>query len=141
MSNLKMNGYKVTELKFYNKAENGQRLKLQNTYSFNVRYTADSRKCISQLDVKVGDNEQPDAFGITMTLFGDFDVLDTSVAKEKLHVEAYKALFPFARAIVSSVTVNTGVPPIILAEMDIEKQSIYKIDRNIPKDFQDDTEV
>ena len=141
MAKLKMNGYKVTDLKFNNNAESGQRLNLQNTYSFNVRYTADSLKCISQLDVKVGDNTQPDIFSVKMTIYGYFDVLDTSVPKEKLHVEAYKALFPFARAIVSNVTVNAGVPPIILAEMDIEKQSIYKIDRNIPKDFQDNTEV
>ncbi|MBQ7580589.1 MAG: protein-export chaperone SecB [Clostridia bacterium] len=136
MSALKMNGYKVTELNFVNKAENGTRLSLQTTYSFNVRYTADSKKCIAQLDVKVGDREKPEVFGVNMTIFGDFDVTDPTVAKEKLHVEAYKALFPFARSVVSNVSVNAGIPPIIIAEMDIEKQSIYRIDANPPGNIQ-----
>ena len=70
-----------------------------------------------------------------MSILGNFSVTDTDVAKEKLHVEAYRSLFPFARSIVSSISVNAGIPPIIIAEMDIEKQSIYRIDTNPPKDF------
>lgn len=136
MSALKMNGYKVTQLQFVNKAENGTRLTLSTTYSFNVRYTADGKKCVAQLDVKVCDKEKSDVFAIEMTIIGNFDVEDLSVPKEKLHVEAYKALFPFARSVVSTVSVNAGIPPIIIAEMDIEKQSIYRIDTNPPKDFQ-----
>ena len=131
-----MNGYKVSELDFVNKAENGTRLSLQTTYSFNVRYTADSKKCLATLEVKVADKEKADVFSIRMILNGSFDVLSDDVPKEKLHVEAYKMLFPFASSIVSTVSVNAGIPPIIIAEMDIEKQSIYRIDTNPPKDFE-----
>lgn len=131
-----MNGYKVVDMNFVNKAENGTRLSLQTTYSFNVRYTVDCKKCLATLDVKVGDKENADVFSISMTMTGSFDVLSDDVAKEKLHVEAYKMLFPFARSVVSTVSVNAGIPPIIIAEMDIEKQSIYRIDTNPPKDYQ-----
>ena len=47
--------------------------------------------------------------------------------KDMLHIETFRSLFPYARALVSTVTVNAGVPPIILPEVDIEGQNIYRI--------------
>ena len=43
-----------------------------------------------------------------------------------MHVDTYKALFPYARAIITTLTANAGIPPIIIPEADIESQSIYR---------------
>lgn len=136
MSNLKFNGYKVSEMSFKNVAENGTKLQLQNSCSFNVSYSNDSKKCVAQLTAEVSDKEKADIFNIRLVIVASFDVLDTTVAKEKLHVQAYNQLFPYARSVISTITVNAGIPPIYLSEIDIEKRSIYKIDKNPPKEFE-----
>lgn len=136
MNNLRLQAYKVEDLKFINKLENATQLKLQNTYSFNASYTADSKRCVAKLSVTVFDKEYENKFKISFDMLGIFDVLDTSVAKEKLHVEAYYHLFPFAKAFAANLSVNSGMPPIYLVGMDIEKQSIYKIGKNPPEGFE-----
>lgn len=135
MTSLKLISYKVSELNFINKFEKETRLSLQNSYSFNVAYTEDSTKCVAQMNVNVMDKQHEDAFGIKMILVGSFEVTDKSVPKEKLHVQAYNMLFPYARSIISTVSVNAGLLPIFLVDIDIEKQSIYKIDKNPPEDY------
>ena len=53
------------------------------------------------------------------------------VKKEVLHVETFKELFPYARTMISSLTVNAGLPPVIIPTFDIESQSIYKFGKNV----------
>ena len=55
---------------------------------------------------------------------------DYEVKKELIHVETYKELFPYARAMISSLTVNAGIPPVIIPNFDIESQCIYKFGKN-----------
>lgn len=48
--------------------------------------------------------------------------------REVIHVQTYKELFPYARTIITTITANAGIPPIILPNMDIENKEIYRID-------------
>ena len=47
--------------------------------------------------------------------------------KDMLHIETFRLLFPFVRALVSTLTVNAGIPAVILPNIDIEGQNIYRI--------------
>ena len=49
-------------------------------------------------------------------------------------MQTYKELFPYARAIVTTITANAGVQPIMLPEMNIENKEIYRIEN--PKNLQ-----
>ncbi|MDY4898990.1 MAG: hypothetical protein SO125_08565, partial [Eubacteriales bacterium] len=53
---------------------------------------------------------------------------EPSAQKEQVHIDSYKALFPYARAIITTLTANAGIPPIFIPEADIESQSIYRFD-------------
>ena len=53
------------------------------------------------------------------------------VEKEFIHVDTFKELFPFAKAIVATVSANAGIQPIIVQDVDIESQEIYRFD--LPK--------
>ncbi|MBQ7595637.1 MAG: protein-export chaperone SecB, partial [Clostridia bacterium] len=66
-------------------------------------------------------------FKITITLQGLFQYAGNA-SREKLHVETFKELFPYARVMVSTLTTNAGMPPIMIPPIDMESQEIFRID-------------
>ena len=70
-----------------------------------------------------------DKFYIKAVMCGIF-TYKSDVKKEVLHVETFKEIFPYARTMISSLTVNAGLPPVIIPAFDIESQSIYKFGKN-----------
>ncbi len=121
-------GFRATDIEFVNHHDNGTRIEFENTYSYNVKYGADNN-CVGEFTVEVKDKSAPDKFRIKAISLGSF-AYDPSVKKEKIHIESFKELFPYVRAMVSSLTVNAGLPPVILPALDIESQSIYKFGKN-----------
>ena len=100
MSNVELKAYKAGEITFKNNVQSKVEFKLGNKISHNV------------LSVKVVVN-------------GIFKI-NTAIEKEFIHVETFKELFPYAKALVTTVTANAGIPPIIVKNIDIEKQEIYR---------------
>ena len=123
-----LKGYKVSELRFVSKLENGTRVELGNRYSYNVSYAANNT-CRGEFNITVEDKENPDKFGINLVLIGIFE-FDEGLEKERVHVQSFKELFPYARAIVTTVTANSGIAPMILPPIDIESQDIYRFEKN-----------
>lgn len=121
-------GFRATDIEFTNHHENGTRIEFENTYSYNVKYGTDNN-CVGEFTVEVKDKSAPEKFRIKAVILGSF-AYDPTVKKEKIHIESFKELFPYVRAMVSSLTVNAGLPPVILPALDIESQSIYKFGKN-----------
>ena len=40
--------------------------------------------------------------------------------KEFVHVDTFKELFPFAKALITTLSANAGIPPIMVKNVDIE---------------------
>ncbi len=116
------------EISFVNRLENGTRIELGNKYSYNVSY-GNNNTCRGQFSIEVADKANPDKFKIKTVVIGMFEIKN-DIPKEKIHVETYKELFPYVRALISTVTTNTGIPPVIIPAIDIEGQSIYKFEKN-----------
>ncbi len=123
-----LKGYKVSEIRFVSKLESGTRVELGNRYSYNVSYAANNT-CRGTFNITVEDKENPDKFGITLELNGVFQ-FDAGMEKEKVHVQSFKELFPYARAIVTTITANCGIAPLMLPPIDIESQDIYRFEKN-----------
>jgi preprotein translocase subunit SecB len=123
-----LKGYKVSEIRFVSKLESGTRVELGNRYSYNVSY-AQNNVCRGTFNITVEDKENPDKFGFTLVLDGIFE-FEAGMEKEKVHVQSFKELFPYARAIVTTVTANSGIAPLILPPIDIESQDIYRFEKN-----------
>ena len=128
MANVRMQAYKVSEIVFNNKVNGKVQLKLSNKVSHNVRYS-NNGTCEAIMTVEAFDKERPDIINIKATLHGVF-VIEKEIEKEFVHVETFKELFPYAKALVTTVSANAGVPPIILKNVDIEKQEIYRFEMN-----------
>lgn len=128
MANVKMQAYKVSEITFNNHVNGKVQLKLNNKVSHNVKYSKNG-VCEGILTVEVFDKEQQDVLNIKVTVNGVF-LVTQEVEKEFLHVETFKELFPFAKALVTTISANAGIPPVIVKNIDIEKQDIYRFDMN-----------
>ena len=137
MANVQMKAYKVCELVFHNKIQGKVQLKLSNKVSHNVRYMQPDL-CEGTMTVEVFDKAQPDVLNVKITVVGLFQI-KKQVEKEFLHVDTFKELFPFAKTIVATVSANAGIQPIIVQDVDIESQEIYRFDlpKRRPKEGED----
>ena len=129
MANANLKGVISPEISFVNQLPNGTQMKLDTKFSYNVKYSREL-SCQGELSVEVTAKENPDKFFIKVKTLGVFSYKEGS-DKDLLHVETFKSLFPYVRALVSTVTANAGIPPIILPEIDIEGQSIYRIEKGL----------
>ncbi|MCL2507892.1 MAG: protein-export chaperone SecB [Oscillospiraceae bacterium] len=128
MRNVELKNYRATEIVFNNKLENQGRVELGNTYSYNVSYS-DGNVCKGVFSIEVFDKNAQKKFNVKVTVEGIFS-FNTDLEKEKIHVATFKELFPYARALVVTITTNAGVPPIYLPNIDIEAQEIYRFEKN-----------
>ena len=128
MANVQLKAYKVKEIAFHNNVQAKVQLKLSNKVSHNVKYTKNGF-CEAVLGVDVFDKENPDVLNVKVCVSGIFEIKN-SVEKEFLHVETFKELFPFAKALVTTISANAGIQPIIVQNVDIENQEIYRFEMN-----------
>ena len=126
MTNVQLKAYKVSRITFNNAVQSTVQLKLNNKVSHNVKYT-DGAVCEATLCIEVLDKDHPDVLNITVEVKGIFDIR-RGVEKEFVHVDTFKELFPLAKALVTTVTANAGIKPIIVQNINIEEQEIYRFD-------------
>ncbi len=129
MKNITFKMFKASEIDFVNKHENGTRIEFENKYSYNVKYSTNNT-CIGEFTVEVNDKADKDKFHIKAVVLGIF-TYNPEAKKEIIHVETYKELFPYVRTMISSLTVNAGIPPVIIPNFDIESQNIYRFEKNV----------
>ena len=126
MGSLVFKAYKIEEMQFVNKVKSTQKIEIKNSYSYNVRYT-NQNICEGKFTVTINDKENPDNFSIKLVLCGIFS-FDPEMQRETIHVQTYKELFPYARTIVTTITANAGIQPIVLPNMNIENKEIYRFE-------------
>lgn len=124
MSNVELKAYKASEITFKNNVQSKEEFNLGNKISHNVKYTGNGM-CEGTLSVEVSDKNKPDMLSVKVVVNGIFKI-NTDIEKEFIHVETFKELFPYAKALVTTVTANAGIPPILVKNIDIEKQEIYR---------------
>lgn len=127
MLNAKLKGYRAEEIVFVNKRTTAKPMEIQTKYSYNVKYT-NTGTCRSELTVEVNEKTEPENFHIKATMSGLFEFKEAP--REVLHKETFNTIFPYMRSLITTITANAGVVPIIIPMMDIESQSIYKIEKN-----------
>ena len=126
MTNVQLKAYKVSRITFNNFVQSTVHLKLNNKVSHNVKYTNGS-VCEATLCIEVLDKDHPDVLNITVEVKGIFEI-KSGVEKEFVHVDTFKDLFPLAKTLITTITANAGIKPIIVQNIDIEKQEIYRFD-------------
>ena len=128
MATVSLKGYKVDKVEFVAMLENGAKIQLGNKYQYNVQY-AQNNMCRGQFDIEVFDRDDPEKFKVHVVASGIF-AFPEGEKKERIHAESFKSLFPYVKAFVTTLTANCGIPPIMIPDIDIDNQEIYRIDNN-----------
>ena len=132
MSNVNLQVYKVDKIDFVNNKENGAKISLGNKFSYNVQYAKDRNVAKAEFDIEVHDKADPENFKIHVVVVGIF-AYNPNVKKETIHTDTFKALFPYTKALVTTVTANCGIQPIMIPDIDIDNQQIYRFDNTKPE--------
>ena len=127
MPNAKLKGYRADEISFVNKRTTAKPMEIQTKYSYNVKYT-NTGTCRGEMTVEINEKTEPQNFNLKVVMSGLFEF--TEAPREILHRETFNTLFPYIRSLITTITANAGIMPIIVPIMDIENQSIYKIEKN-----------
>ena len=127
MSVVNLQGYKVDKIEFVNSLDNGTKIALGNKYSYQVQYAVDKNLARGCFDIEVHDKENPERFKIHVIAVGIF-AYNADEKKEIIHTETFKALFPYTKALITTITANCGIQPVIIPNIDIDNQEIYRID-------------
>lgn len=129
MAVVNLQAYKVDKIDFANEMENGTKISLGNKYSYQVQYAVGKNVAKGTFDIEVHDKENPEKFKIHVIVVGIFNY-DENEKKELIHTETFKSLFPYAKALITTITANCGIQPVIIPNIDIDNQEIYRIDNN-----------
>ena len=124
MKALVLKTYRITDIQFQNHAAVSGKTKLETKYTYQVKF-GNNNTCRAEMKVSVSDKENPDTLMVDMTMVGIFEIV-AEQDKELLHKESFKQLYPFARAAVSTISSSTGILPIIIPDVDIDNQDIYR---------------
>ena len=127
MTVVNLQGYKVDRIEFVSLLENGTKIQLGNKYSYNVRYAKDRNMARGEFDIEVHDKENPEQFKIRVVVVGIF-AFNPDEKKEIIHTESFKSLFPYAKALITTITANAGIKPVIIPDINIDDQEIYRFD-------------
>lgn len=127
MAIVNLQGYRVDKIEFVNATENGAKISLGNKFSYQVQYANGRNVAKSTFDIEVHNKDNPEQFKIHVILVGIFGY-DPDETREIIHTETFKALFPYAKALITTVTANCGIQPVIIPNIDIDNQEIYRID-------------
>lgn len=123
MNNVKFKGYIVNRMEFVNELKGAGKLELKNELKYNVKYSEQEHKCMGQCRFKVHHSERPDLFSIEVEARGFFEYAESSDKKE-IHSETYNQLFPYIRSLISTITVNCGMPPVVIPKIEIDSGNV-----------------
>lgn len=124
MKSLILKTYRITDIQFQNHTTANGKTKLETKYTYQVKF-GNNNTCRAEMKVSVSDKDNPDTLKIDVTMVGIFEIISEQ-DKEMLHKESFKQLYPFARAAISTISSNTGILPIIIPDVDIDSQDIYR---------------
>ncbi len=133
MSCCELKAYTFSDIDFTNRLDPNVQIKIGNKFSYNVKYPSDSSNniCRGELEVEVGDTSKDSKLNLKVTLVGIL-AYNPAEKRELIHTESFKILYPLARAMVTTITANAGIKPIMLPNINIDDQDIYRIDGNNP---------
>lgn len=126
MYRLEMLGYVVRDIKLHNDAD-GAQFQLKHSFEHQVRYTQDQR-CNAELTVETFRDDDASKFSLRLVIDGIFR-WEGEQDKARLHADTFRELYPFAKAAIANLTVNAGLPPVIIPAVNIEGQAIYRIEK------------
>ncbi|WP_292460921.1 protein-export chaperone SecB [Methanothermococcus sp.] len=123
---LKFNDYKVKHIEFilnenFNNTSNPKVVtNVKTTINYNNK---NPNKFNTSIKITLGEksNNPNVLFYLCVELLGEFEVVESEIDKVRQFAEinAVSILFPYARALITTITANANIPPVVLPPMNI----------------------
>ena len=123
MGELVFKGLKVEEIDLTNKLEGQRQLDIAQRSSFNVKYTNDNLHCMATLTIDMMEKSAPMDFNFKIIVTAFLDC-EEGMDKREIHRKAYDELYPHVRALVMTIMVNSGLPPIAVPKVKMDDANI-----------------
>lgn len=106
----------LKELNFSVNVPDNDEIHLESQYSFNTDYDEDRTHCVATLILETHDIQKNNKFNISIKLVGFFECegVSDNRTKQEAHIQAYTLLFPYAQSIIANLTMNAGLPPLMI---------------------------
>lgn len=116
----------LKELNFSINIEETNELELESRYTFNIDYDKDLSSFIATLIHETRDTKHNNEFNIFVKLIGYFvcEGITDSYSKQEAHIQAYTLLFPYVQSIIANLTMNAGLPPLMIPRANITTDNI-----------------
>ncbi len=132
LPSIEIKAVKADEISFINKLEPGETIRLGFKYNFNIMYSGgDTGR--AQMTLIAENTELPEKFSLKIIESGIFGVTDGS-QREAVHLAAFRALFPYAKALAAMVSSASGVPAVMIPEIKLNAEDVVRIDYKPPRD-------
>lgn len=122
---------RTDDISFVNHLAPNTACKLAFQYKHNLHYPAPN-VARAELTVVAENPDDREHFRLSVTETGVFACPD-GMSREAIHVETFRMLFPYVRALVSSVTALAGIPPILVPAVRINEENVVKIEFRPPR--------
>lgn len=123
MGELVFKGLKVEEIDLTNKLEGQVQLDISQRASFNVKYTNDNLHCMATLTIDMMEKSAPMDFNFKISATAFLDC-EAGMEKKEIHKKAYDEIYPHVRALVMTIMVNAGLPPIAVPKVKMDNSNI-----------------
>ena len=122
MQMAKLDKYIVEEIVFRNNIRDAK-MQLKNTFRYQVKYLKnDEKHCMGELTLEIGDADADTPLYIQVRMRGFFQLMGQD--KRRIHVDSFYQLFPYGRAIVTSLCASACLPPIMFPVPDVQEENI-----------------
>lgn len=129
MGELLFKGLKVDEIDLTNRLEGQVNIDISQRSSFNVKYSDDYKHCMANLTIDMMDKNQPMDFNFKISVSAFLDC-EEGMNQKEIHKKAYDEVYPHVRAIVTTIFVNSGLPPIVIPKVKMDDSNIKMSGKN-----------
>lgn len=123
MGELIFKGIKVNEIDLTNNLEGQVKLDISQRASFNVQYTNDQLHCKATLIIDMMEKTAPMDFNFKFSATAFMDC-EPGMDKKEIHKKAYDEMYPNVRALITTIMVNAGLPPINIPKVKMDDSNI-----------------
>ena len=116
----------VREMHFTLNLTEDSRIEMENTINFSVDYLDDNQRCIAKYRQIAREKAFTPRLAIEVEMRGIFACEEIFGEEDKklAHVLAYEALFPYMQAVFSQITLNAGLPAMMLEKVRLDPKNV-----------------
>ena len=123
---LKFSNYAVNyiEFKLNEPLEKNEKSKLDVNIETKITYNKkEANKFITTIKITIGDKGKSakSPFYLSVEVIGFFEVIEEEIhrVKQFAEINSVAILFPYVRALISTITANANIPPVILPPINV----------------------